>query len=122
RLFTGGFRVYTTLDMRVHRAAEEATREQIGRLKDHNATDAAVVAVNPNSGEILAMVGSADYFDKAISGQVNMATALRQPGSTLKPFTYAAAFNRGNTGPGTIVLDEPTQFRGAAGEAYVPRN
>ncbi|HZR00189.1 MAG TPA: PBP1A family penicillin-binding protein [Chloroflexota bacterium] len=122
RLYTGGFRVYTTLDMNVQRAAESAVSEQIARLKDHNATDAAVVAINPNSGEILAMVGSADYFNNQIAGQVNMATAERQPGSTLKPFTYAAAFSQGNVGPGTIIQDESTQFRGAAGEPYVPKN
>ena len=122
RLFHGGFKVYTTLDMNVQRAAEDSVKEQIAKIKDHNANDAAVVAINPNSGEIMAMVGSADYWNKDISGQVNMATAERQPGSTLKPFTYAAAFNRGNSGPGTIVLDEPTQFRGAAGEPYIPKN
>jgi 1A family penicillin-binding protein len=122
RLFQGGFRVYTTLDMKIQRAAEQSASEHIAKLKDHNAHNASVVAISPNSGEILAMVGSVDYWDKNIAGQVNMATALRQPGSTLKPFTYAAAFNRGNVGPGSIVLDEPTQFRGAVGEAYVPRN
>jgi 1A family penicillin-binding protein len=122
RLYHAGFRVYTTLDMATQRAAEEAVREHVARLKDHNATDAAVVAINPNSGEIVAMVGSADYFNSQIAGQVNMATALRQPGSTVKPFTYAAAFTRGNLSPGSIVVDEPTQFRGAAGEPYAPRN
>ena len=108
--------------MTTQRAAEEAVREHIARLKDHNATDAAVVAINPNSGEIVAMVGSSDYFNSQIAGQVNMATALRQPGSTVKPFTYAAAFTRGNLAPGSIVVDEPTQFRGAAGEPYTPGN
>src|SRR5439155_2149738 len=80
------------------------------------------VAINPNSGGIVAMVGSSDYFNSQIAGQVNMATALRQPGSTVKPFTYAAAFTRGNLAPGSIVVDEPTQFRGAAGEPYTPGN
>jgi 1A family penicillin-binding protein len=122
RLYTAGFRVYTTLDLKTQRAAEEAVRDHIAKLKDHNATDAAVVALNPNSGEIIAMVGSADYFNSEIAGQVNMATALRQPGSTVKPFTYAAAFTRGILSPGAIVLDEPTSFRGAGGEPYTPRN
>jgi 1A family penicillin-binding protein len=122
RLYHAGFRVYTTLDMRVQRAAEEAVKDHLAKLKDQNATDAAVVSINPNSGEIVAMVGSADYWNSAISGQINMATALRQPGSTVKPFTYAAAFSRGTMSPGSIVMDEPTQFRGAAGEPYTPRN
>ena len=122
RLFHAGFRVYTTLDMRVQRAAEAAAKEHVAKIKEFNANNAAVLAINPNSGEIIAMVGSVDFWDKSISGQVNMTTAQRQPGSTLKPFTYAAAFARGTTSPGSIVLDEPTQFRGAAGEPYIPRN
>ncbi len=122
RLFHAGFRVYTTLDMKVQRAAEAASKEHVAKIKEFNANNAAVLAINPNSGEIIAMVGSVDFWDKSISGQVNMTTAQRQPGSTLKPFTYAAAFARGTTSPGSIVLDEPTQFRGAAGEPYIPRN
>jgi 1A family penicillin-binding protein len=122
RLYHAGFRVYTTLDLNLQRQAEDAAREHIARIREHNATNASIVAISPNSGEILAMVGSVDYFDQAISGQVNMATALRQPGSTVKPFTYAAAFARGSLSPGSVVMDEPTQFRGAAGEPYIPRN
>jgi 1A family penicillin-binding protein len=122
RLYHAGFKVYTTLDLNLQRQAEEVARERIARIRDHNATNAAVVAINPNSGEIEAMVGSVDYFDQSISGQVNMTTALRQPGSTVKPFTYAAAFARGTLSPGSIIMDEPTQFRGAGGEPYVPRN
>jgi 1A family penicillin-binding protein len=122
RLYHAGFRVYTTIDLNLQRPAEAAAREHIARIRDHNATNAAVVAINPNSGEILVMVGSADYFDQSISGQVNMTTALRQPGSTVKPFTYAAAFAKGSLSPGSVVMDEPTQFRGAGGEPYIPRN
>ncbi|TAK22047.1 MAG: PBP1A family penicillin-binding protein [Chloroflexota bacterium] len=122
RLYQAGFRVYTTLDLSVQRAAEEAARDHIARIRDHDARNAAVMAINPNSGEIIAMVGSVDFFDQSIAGQVNMTTALRQPGSTVKPFTYAAAFARGTMSPGTIIRDEPTQFRGAGGEPYVPRN
>lgn len=122
RLYHAGFRVYTTLDMKVQRVAEDAVREHIARLKDQNATNAGVIAINPSSGEIIAMVGSADYWNRQIAGQVNMTTAMRQPGSTLKPFTYAAAFARGTMSPGSIIVDEPTSFRGASGEPYAPRN
>jgi 1A family penicillin-binding protein len=122
RLYTAGFRVYTTLDLNLQRQAEQVATEHIARIRDHNATNTSIVAINPNSGEILTMVGSVDYFDSEIAGQVNMATAMRQPGSTLKPFTYAAGFVRNSMSPGSVIMDEPTQFRGAGGEPYIPRN
>jgi len=122
RLYSGGFRVFTTLDLNAQRAAEEVARSHVARIREHDVGNAAIVAINPISGEVLAMVGSVDYFDSAIAGQVNMANSLRQPGSTLKPFTYAAAIARGTHSPGTIIRDEPTTFRGAAGEPYVPQN
>ena len=91
------------------RPAGRPQRDRRGRGRDQ-----------PELGEILAMVGSADYFNPQIAGQVNMATAVRQPGSVIKPFTYAAAFTRGTLSPGSVIVDEQTQFRGAAGEPYTP--
>lgn len=122
-LFFGGLRVYTTLDMRLQRQAEQIAREHVDRLKDQDATNAAVVGIRPQTGEILVMVGSADFWSDEIAGQINMATAERQPGSTLKPFTYASAFAKGLAAPASIILDEPVSFGGARGSSvYRPQN
>ncbi len=120
-LFRDGLKVYTTLDLRLQRIAEEAVREQIARLRDRNVTNAAVVILQPRTGEILAMVGSADFFDARIDGQVNVALALRQPGSAVKPFTYLAAMERGWT-PATLIWDVPKEYVNAYGQVYRPRN
>jgi membrane carboxypeptidase/penicillin-binding protein len=84
--------------------------------------NAALLALNPRSGEILAMVGSPDYFSARIDGAVNGTTASRQPGSSIKPITYAAAFARGDLTPATMMLDVRTSFLTAEGTAYVPMN
>jgi len=116
-LFREGLQIRTTLDLRLQRLAENAARSQIAELRDRNASNAAVVAIKPDTGEILAMVGSVDYNDVGISGQVNVALRDRQPGSTLKPFTYLTAFAQG-WAPATMVMDVPTTFGGT----YTPLN
>lgn len=122
KLYYGGLRVYTTLDYQMFLTVEKAAREQIARIKQYDANNAAAVTIDPRTGEILAMVGSVDYFDASISGQVNMALAERQPGSTLKPFTYATAFTRGIQ-PATMVNDQPSEFPGGQGQPpYRPMN
>jgi membrane peptidoglycan carboxypeptidase len=88
----GGLRIYTTLDPALQDAAQEQVRQQVARLASQNARNGAVVAVRPNTGEILAMVGSADFNSEEISGQINMAVAPRQPGSALKPLVYLSTF------------------------------
>lgn len=92
-------------------------------LKDvnHNAHNAAVVAIRPPTGEILAMVGSVDYNDESIDGEVNMALAERQPGSSFKPFTYLTAFLQGYT-PATRIMDVRTVFPNPPEPPYVPEN
>jgi 1A family penicillin-binding protein len=110
RLYRGGYQVYTTLDYRLQEIAERTVKEHIDQAKRYQATNAALVATNPRRGEILAMVGSADYWDPTIDGQVNVALMERQPGSSIKPVTYAAAFMKGWT-PGTIVIDSPISFK-----------
>jgi 1A family penicillin-binding protein len=110
-LFREGLQIRTTLDLRLQHLAEEAARSQIAELKQRNASNAALVAIKPDTGEILAMVGSVDYNDTAISGQVNVALRDRQPGSTLKPFTYLTAFEQG-WAPSTMIMDVPTTFGG----------
>ncbi|MBI3965975.1 MAG: transglycosylase domain-containing protein [Chloroflexi bacterium] len=95
KLYAGGLHVYTSLDLRLNEQVEQIAREQIEKLKAANASNAAVVVIDPKSGEILAMVGSIDYWNREIEGEVNMATSERQPGSSIKPFTYVTAFERG---------------------------
>ncbi|MCP4517834.1 MAG: penicillin-binding protein, partial [Delftia sp.] len=92
-LLTGGLRVTTTLDLDLQQRAEAIVRHRLADLKENHVSTAALIAIDPATGQILAMVGSADYGDTNIDGAVNVATALRQPGSTMKPLLYAAAFD-----------------------------
>lgn len=122
KLYYGGLRVQTTLDYQMYLAAERAARDHIERIRHLNANNAALVSVDPRTGEILVMLGSTDYFDSKIAGQINMALAERQPGSTLKPFTYAAGFERGLY-PATVVIDQATEFPVGPGQPpYRPMN
>ena len=110
-IYRSGFTVYTTIDPDMQRDAEQAVTNQLAQMTDKNATNGAVVVMNPSNGEILSMVGSADFNNAAISGQVNMAlTNTRQPGSAIKPLTYLAAFEKDWT-PSTLIWDVPTEFR-----------
>lgn len=108
-IYRSGFRVYTTLDPELQNYAQQTVRQQVEALADKRATDGALVAIRPQTGEILAMVGSADFFNDAIAGQVNMALAPRQPGSSIKPITYTAAFEKGWT-PSTLIWDVESEF------------
>lgn len=113
----GGLKVYTTLDMDLQTIAEEVVREGVENNKGYNARNAGLVAIDPKTGQILAMQGSRDYFDKENDGNVNVTIRDRQPGSSFKPFAYAAAFKKGYT-PDTIVFDLMTDF----GNGYKPNN
>jgi 1A family penicillin-binding protein len=105
-----GFKVITTLDWDLQQAAEKIVHDRaLSNEKTFNASNGALVAMDPRNGEILSMVGSRDYFDKDISGNFNAALANRQPGSAFKPLVYAAAFEKGYT-PDTVVFDLQTQF------------
>lgn len=109
-VLNGGLKVITTVDYNLQKNLEEIVKEgALENEKKFNATNAAAVAINPRNGQILAMVGSRDFFDTKIPGQYNIATALRQPGSSIKPIIYAAAFALGYT-PETVLFDVPTQF------------
>jgi penicillin-binding protein 1C len=108
-IYRSGFTVYTTLDPDLQRTAQDMVKEQVQALADRHVTDGALVAIQPNTGEILAMVGSADYEDQASGGQINMAIRPRQPGSSIKPLTYTAAFEKGWT-PATLIWDVPSEF------------
>ena len=110
----GHLKVTTTLDLALQAKGLEAVRQQLDQLEGVN--NGALVAIDPASGEILAMVGSYDFTDDAISGQVNNATALNQPGSTIKPVTYLATFLDG-WAPDTPIVDEPITL-GVDDEAF----
>jgi len=130
-----GFRVYTTLDWEMQKAAETAVSEGVKRNKGFNAHNASLVAIDPGNGEILAMVGSADWFgepfpENCVSGKdclfdpkVNIATYRigRQPGSAFKPFVYALAFQNGYNDK-YIVIDEETNFGRWGDRDYIPQN
>jgi len=141
-----GLTITTTLDLDLTRAAEAIVRRRLRQIaadRDgpaHNATGAALVALDPHTGQVLALLGSPDYFDAPNSGAINMAIAPRQPGSAIKPITYAAAFSPEfcsapslpvGEGPGvkacpwtpaTMILDVRTAFVTKEGFSYVPQN
>lgn len=117
-----GLRVYTTLDWDKQQVAEKAVKEGAdSNMKKYWATNASLVAMDPKTGQILAMVGSKDYFDKTIDGQVNVSTRDRQPGSSFKPYVYLTAFEKGYT-PETILWDVSTNFSTDSGKDYKPQD
>lgn len=114
----GGLRIYTTLDPTLQDIAEASIEKyKESNLENFDASNASLVSIQPQTGQILAMVGSADYRDATIDGEVNVATRYRQPGSSFKPFVYALAFLNGYA-PATILYDVRTQF----GEGQAPKN
>ena len=121
---TGGLKVITTLDYDKQQLAERLVKE-IGdkNLAEYNANNEALVAIQPKTGQILAMVGSRDFYDDSIDGQFNVAVlGKRQPGSSLKPIIYTAAWEKGYT-PETVLYDVLTDFERREGEkGYIPQN
>ena len=117
----GGYKVITTLDWEKQQIAEEAVREGAKNNVSWNASNAALVAMDPKTGQILSMVGSKDYFDESIDGQVNVATRDRQPGSSFKPYVYLTAFTKGYL-PETMLYDVETEFDTGDGKGYKPAN
>ena len=132
----GGLKIVTTLDWKMQEAAEKAVAEGAARNeKLYGGSNAALMAIDPKTGQVLALAGSRDYFDDAIEGNYNVPVqALRQPGSALKPLVYMAAFMKGYT-PSTQVFDVPTEFvsgdpncpalpnfEGSEGSCFHPQN
>ncbi|HEX8281492.1 MAG TPA: penicillin-binding transpeptidase domain-containing protein, partial [Chthoniobacterales bacterium] len=114
-----GTELRTTLDLRLNERVEAILRERLAQLRDHNVQNGAAVVIDNASGDVIALVGSADYFAPG-TGQVNGAWAKRSAGSTLKPFTYLLALERGAT-PATMIADVRTSF--ASGDGfYRPEN
>ncbi len=117
----GGLRVTTTLDWNKQQAAEKAVSEGADKNLKYSAENAALAAIDPKTGQILAMVGSKNYFDTKIDGQVNVTIRDRQPGSSFKPYVYLDAFTKGYV-PETILYDVPTNFSTDEGKSYEPQN
>ncbi len=129
---TLGYSIYTSIDLELQQKAQQFASERIASLEERNIHNAAVVVMQPNTGQILSMVGSVNYnktvattsenFEgNVLDGQVNVATNLRQPGSALKPFTYISAMEQGMT-PATILWDVKTTFPLVGEERYNPTN
>jgi len=126
-IYRSGFTVTTTLDPGLQDQAQQMVSSQIASLADLHVTNGALVSMRPATGEILTMIGSADFYNVGISGQVNMATSpTRQPGSSIKPITYLAAFEKGWT-PSTLIWDVPSEFPPSGNiddprDPYIPVN
>jgi penicillin-binding protein 1C len=132
RLERDGLKIYTTLDWEMQSRAEEIVRERVADYQIFRIYNGSLVAIDPQSGAILAMVGSKNYFDESypegcqenclFQSQFNVATSgARHPGSALKPFIYAVALQKGAT-PEDIIEDEPTNFGLWGGSYYIPQN
>lgn len=121
-LTQGGLEVRTTLDLDIQNMAQQAVSQEIETLKRLKVTNGAALVTNPKTGEILAMVGSTDYFDFAHDGQVNVTTRPRQPGSSIKPLTYATAFELGKLTPNSIIQDAPIRYDIVGSKPYAPQN
>lgn len=118
----GGLRVYTTLDLDIQDIAQQAVATEVGKLKKQNVKNGAVIVTRPGTGEILAMVGSKDYFATDEDGKVNVTLASRQPGSSIKPLNYALALKDKKITAGTAFADVPTCFIVAGQTPYCPVN
>jgi len=118
----GGLRVTTTLDLELQEFAEYTVATEVAKLERYDVGNGAALVTRPKSGEILAMVGSKNYFAEDEDGKVNIIFANRQPGSSIKPLNYALAFRDEKITPSTVLADVPTCFVVAGQPLYCPRN
>ncbi len=118
----GGLQVYTTLDLKIQELAQEAVATEVAKLTREKVSNGAALVTNPKTGEILAMIGSKDYFASDIDGNVNVTTSLRQPGSSIKPINYGLAFEKKLLTPASLILDIPTCFDVLGQKRYCPDN
>ena len=117
----GGLNVITTLDSNIQTMAEAVVADELAKLKNYKVTNAGVIITNPRSGEILAMIGSNNYFDLSNNGNVNTIFSLRPPGSSIKVVNYAFALSNGFT-PASVIDDSPVRYRVAGSPDYIPVN
>jgi len=118
----GGLRVYTTLDLDIQNFAQQAVATEVGKLKKQKVGNGAAIVTRPSTGEILAMVGSKDYFASDEDGKVNVILSQRQPGSSIKPLNYALALKDKKITPATAFADVPTCFSVFGQPGYCPVN
>lgn len=118
----GGLKVWTTLDSDIQNYAQEQVASEIEKLKKQKVSNGAALITDSKTGQILAMVGSKDYFDTEIDGKYNVTTALRQPGSSIKPLNYAVGIETGKATAASIFDDDPTCFNVENQKAYCPTN
>ena len=117
----GGLQITTSIDLDLQARAEQIVASGVARMEEYGRNNGAMVVMVPWSGEVLAMVGSADFDNALINGEVNYATCLIQPGSSMKPLVYAAAFEQG-LNPGSVLMDIPSQWDVPGEEPYEPLN
>jgi 1A family penicillin-binding protein len=117
----GGLEVKTSLDTNIQEIAQRVVSEEIKKLGNLRISNGATLVTNPKTGEILAMVGSKDYFATDIDGNFNVTTSLRQPGSAIKPVNYSIALENGFT-PATLIDDSPITYKVSGQPAYTPQN
>ena len=119
----GGLKVQTTLDWNLQQIAEKTVKEEVEKTRArYDTQNAALGAIDPSNGDILALVGSKDYFDTNADGNVNVLTTPQSPGSSIKPLVYAEAFTKGYN-PDSYLFDVPTNFETTPGlPAYEPKN
>jgi len=120
-LYQGGLEITTTLDFGLQTKVEKIIKTEVESLKRLKIGNGAGLVINPQTGEILSMVGSSNYFDFEHDGQVNVPLRPRQPGSSIKPLTYSLAFQKGKK-PADFILDSPISFQMAGSPSYSPRN
>jgi penicillin-binding protein 1C len=118
----GGLRVYTSLDLSLQEYAQSSVSAEIDTLKNFRVGNGAALVTDPRTGEILAMIGSVNYFDSDNDGQVNLTNRLRQPGSSIKPINYVTGLQTKKITPSSMLLDMPTCFRVTGQTPYCPRN
>lgn len=118
----GGLRVTTSLDLGLQNAAQASLSAEVDALAHADVSNGAAMIIKPDTGEILSMIGSKDYFDAENDGQVNVTLRSRQPGSSIKPLVYATAFQEKLLNPGTMLIDAPTCFDVPGQKPYCPKN
>ncbi|MDO5561905.1 MAG: transglycosylase domain-containing protein, partial [bacterium] len=119
---SGGLVVRTTLDLELQNQVQEIVTNEVNSLAKMRISNGAALVTNPKTGEILAMVGSKNYFDFQNDGQVNVTVRERQPGSSIKPLTYALAMETKGYSPASLILDAPITYHFKGGPDYSPKN
>lgn len=122
KLTEGGLKITTSLDLDLQNYAQTAVASEVAKLKKSKVSNGAAMVIEPKTGQILAMVGSVDYFSNEIDGKYNIPTALRQPGSSIKPLNYVVAIDTGKITAASVVDDNPTCFTQENQKPYCPTN